>query len=258
MKSLLKLSLAFSLVVVSHANAQTTSYSVTVAANSKDLCAYCFDTSSLANALPNAPYGTVVWWWDASVQAYYSSTRRPSGWTTSHNLSPGEGFFVQNTGTNAYTFTVQGTPLTAASYTMSFPTSAYYYLIGSAYPIAVDGGWDWLECMPDCTGNYHRYTTQSYNYVGNTGDTVWFWCPDAQAWSAAFVRHFDNNGPCGGPPPSEYWYDVPLFGSPSLDWGSASCGGSANYGGTIGRGFFLQPAGGTASWTHLSTGQTCP
>ncbi len=257
MKSFLALSLAFSLVVGSSATAQATSYSVAVAANSKDLCSYCFDTNSLTNALPNAPDGTTVWWWDASAQAYYSSTLRPSGWTTSHNLSPGEGFFIQNNGTNAYTFTVQGTAPTAATYTMSFPTSTYYYLIGSAYPITAGNG-NWLECMQNCSGGY-QYTDGSYNYVGHNGDTVWFWCPDAQAWSPGIVR---TNGPHCTPAIAE-WLNTStgggytcLFGSPQLTWGSENCGGSLNNGG-IGRGFFLQPAGGTASWTHLPTNYPC-
>jgi hypothetical protein len=235
-------------LLADHTISRAASHQVIIPASGKDLVVYCFDTNNLENALPNVPDNTIVYLWDVTAQQYYSSIGGGGAWFPNYTLSPGQGFFIQNPLAEDYTYTIQGTPLTASSYELTFPDPSKLYLVGSAYDTDVDGGGNWLECISDCFGNY-RYTRASYNYHGSNGDTIWFWCPDSQDWSVDIVRTTPN---CevvwGGATCTEC--------SPQLTWGSNNCSGPLNNGGHH-RGIFLKPAGGTPSWIQFPLGQNC-
>jgi hypothetical protein len=90
---------------------------------------------SLINA-SNAPVNTTkVWQWNGS--GYNLLTLRASGWSPTGSgtnvLSPGTGFFVQNSGASDLTVTLVGNVLTG---TNNLPYGAGYSLIGSKVPKA--------------------------------------------------------------------------------------------------------------------------
>lgn len=244
------LSLCAILVAITSRAAQV---SVTIDSLKKDLVAYCFSSSNLQNALPNAPDGTIVYVWDVAAQQYNSSTLFGGTWFPDRMLTPGQGFFIANPLEQPWTYTIQGTELTASSFTLSFPDPAKQYLVGSAYNIDVAGGGNWLECMKsDCIG-HHTYTAASYHYVGNNGDTVWLWCSESDAWSESYIRFASQDCPGG----IDEWSSPfnCLFCAPQLTWGE-NCASFVQSGGH-GRGIMLQPAGGTTNWVQLIAGQDC-
>jgi hypothetical protein len=225
-----------------------------------DLVAYCFQTNTVANALPNAPDGTQVDVLNPATKTFTVSVLDTGTWSPNVTLTPGEGFFIWNPGPGNFTYTVQGTPLTVSTYTMNF-VSTNTYLVGSAYYLNVAGGSDFLSCQVQCDG-LSRYTTQSYNYVPSLGDIVNFYCPGSQTYETNITfRSIANqcdlgNGHLG---PLSMWDNVGPFYSPQLIWATGyACSGSAQPNFSPFRAVSLRPAGGTTSWVQKAAGETCP
>jgi len=254
--SLLLVSLVGCIFVASLARAATSSYTVTLL--DYDLVAYCFQTNTLANALPNAPDGTEVLTWNPTSASYTTSVLDAGTWSPNSTLTPGQGFFIWNPEPTNFTYTVQGTPLTVSTYTINFPASTNYYFVGSAFYTNFSG--DWLSCQTNCSGHC-PYTTTSYGYYPAVGDYVEFWCPGSQSFSAEITfTSVANACETGGGTlyPLDQWIapsgsgiDLGTYGAPQLLWGSSvNCGGSSQANGSPFRAIVLKPAGGTTSWVQ--------
>src|ERR1051326_6238641 len=147
--------LALAGVLFTSSSLPAASFNVTIAPTNMDLVAYCFNTNDLAHALPNAPDFTTVYIWNWGNQNYDICTYFGGAWSPGYTLFPGQGFFIENPQATNFTFTVQGTPLTASSYTLHFPVANNLYAVGTAYNINVGlTGENWLSCQLTCNGFY--------------------------------------------------------------------------------------------------------
>lgn len=232
----LKLLFCCIVVALAYGKSAADSYDIYVPANGQEVAAFSFTNATIGNSIFGAPDWTVIYQWDAENQEYMdANTRFPWGWSNPNAvLHPGEGFIILNQlATNIY-ISVTGTPLASTNFTMYFPVSTNWYLVGSAYPLDLYGG-NYLECLSS------GYTTNSLNYVGHTNDQAYLWDRYNQYWDT-YTRTLNGQG-------GTTWgvadYVSPII---ALTYPNSS---------QIGKGFFLRPAGGTTNWIHLKYGATC-
>jgi len=170
--------LAIPVIGFACANARAGSYTTSlIPTNGMDLLAWSFQAEHLNSIFANIDFGTTVY---VISNGNYVASEYFSSWSPDLILHPGDAFFLVNAAPNARTYTVTGTNLTSASYSIPLTNANQWYGVFNAY-LATN---NYVECIVDKTNSPPSplYTHTSWNYNSSTNDLVYQWSVQNQAW----------------------------------------------------------------------------